>query len=237
MGIIPLMKKLLFSISLLGLGIIIGFSVASSQKTKNEVTQNAGMEQSVIDFFSQPTIGRLAVNLNPEYGSTIIDAEPIWTLPEEPDEDFPTGHLDGIKPFDENEGFDNLPLFSQSEDPNAPPKWRETVFDIDGDYIPEKIMINNLTMTSQPHLIRIVKDDMVVFEFAGSVVSVEEVYGNQPWGKELYQPGFILTTQTWQQQNGHRVRYVISDDGGIVPLWQQRHAGIEFVDSVVDGAS
>jgi hypothetical protein len=68
----------------------------------------------------------------------------------------------------------------------------------------------------------------VVFENAGSFVGVEEIYGNNPpMGREIHKPGFILTSETWQDRNGFRVRYVVKDDGSIEPLWQQRHAGIE----------
>lgn len=237
-----MIKTVLYSILLLFIGGLIGYSTASYQqetavsnlKKQQETTSDqktASVPESIANFFSEPTEGRLSVELDPNYNFTIsMDAVPIYTLPEPPSPDLPTGHIDGLKPFDEYEGYEGIALYSQEffalpRDPG----WQVQEFNIDHDRSPEQIMINSLTMTSQPHLVRIVKNDMVVFEYAGSVVGVEEIYGNKntPPGHDIHKPGFILTSETWQDRNGFRVRYVVKDDGSIEPLWQQRHAGIE----------
>lgn len=225
--IITIMRR---SLLLICVSLIVGFLFGSSKnglpQTKTEPDGN--LHPEIVRFFSEPVQGTLSVELDPAYGSTVVDAEPIWSLPEKPDDELPTGNLNGFKVFDENEGWNGDPLYPQFDNPKNSPDWETKDIDIDGDGKTEQIMINSLAMTSQPHLIRIAKNDMVVFEYAGSVVDVEETYGNEDWGKEMYLPGFILTTQVWQDRNGLRVRYVIDEDGTIRPLWQQRHAGIEL---------
>jgi hypothetical protein len=236
-----MIKTILYSISLLFIGGLIEHSIVSYQQetvasnlNKQQETicdqKTANVQGSIAKFFSQPMEGRLKVELDPKYNFTIsMDAVPIYTLPEPPDTDLPTGHIDGLKPFDEYEGYNGIALYSQQYATHPrDPGWQVQEFNIDHDRAPEQIMINSLTMTSQPHLVRIVKNGMVVFEYAGSVVGVEEIYGNNPpMGREIHKPGFILTSETWQDRNGFRVRYVVKDDGSIEPLWQQRHAGIE----------
>jgi len=218
------------SLLLICVSLIVGFLFGSS---KNDLLQiktepDSSLPPEIVRFFSEAVQGTLSVELDPAYGSTVVDAEPIWSLPEKPDDELPRGNLNGFKVFDENEGWGDDPLYSQMFEANNSPDWTINEIDIDGDGKAEQVMINSLGMTSQPHLIRIVKNDMVVFEYAGSVVDIEETYGNADWGKEMYLPGFILTTQVWQDKNGLRVRYVIDEDGTIRPLWQQRHAGIKF---------
>lgn len=215
------------SLLLICLSLIIGFLFGKIKYDVRESSPTNTINPEIARFFSEPVKGTLSIELDPSYGSTIVDAEPIWSLPEKPDQDLPKGDLNGIKVFDENEGWDGDPLYSQFDNPKNSADWETSDIDIDGDGEAEQIMINSLAMTSQPHLIRIVKNNMVVFEYAGSVVDIEEIYGNEDWGKDMYPPGFILTTQIWQDKNGLRVRYVIDEDGIIRPLWQQRHAGIE----------
>jgi len=230
------MKKMIAFIFLsLILGGVVGYYFGKTNSVgrdnivrKEPIPQQTTVEQSIADFYSHPIIGRIAVKLDPKYGNTIIDAEPIWSLPEPPDKEFPSGNMNSIRPFDVNEGLGGLPLYSQMDDPTQPPNWKVSEIDIDNDGKPEKIMINSITMTSQPHLVRIVKNNKIIFEFSGSVLGIENVHGNHPRERGFYKPGFILTTQVWQDQNGQRVRYVVNEDGSIEPLWQQRHAGIEF---------
>jgi len=131
-------------------------------------------------------------------------------LPEQSTDNFPTDNMSEIKPFDENKGADGLTLVSD---------WKIKDIDINDDGVDEKVMTNSIGIGSAPQLVRIVKDDMVIFEDVGSVVGIEKAY---------YKDGFILTTEVWQDKNGKRIRYIIEGDGTIVPLWQQRHAGIKI---------
>lgn len=224
-------KYLVISLFTLLLGFSSGYYLGTEKKQEIQVTseEKAEIYPSIENFFKYPILGRIQVKIDESYGNTIVmDAEPMMTLPETPDSRFPKGSIKGIKQFDKNEGFDGEPLYSQMFEPNNEPDWKESVLDIDGDGVQEKIMFNSLGMTSQPHIVRILKNNDVIFEFSGSVVGINEVYGNEPSGNRIYPPGFILTTQIWQDRNGYRVRYIIQEDGTIEPLWQQRHAGIEI---------
>lgn len=182
------------------------------------------IDDAIAEFLREPVKGRIDVALDYKYSSSLADTKPLWTPPEAPASDLPTGDMNGLKPFDEYEGYGDRPLFSQMFDEPKAPGWIVKEIDIDGDGKPEKAMINSLSMTSQPHLLRIVKDNKVVFEYSGSVVDIEEVY-DRP--SEIYPPGFLLTSQVWQLQNGFVARYITEKNGKIVPLWQQRHAGFE----------
>lgn len=203
------MKKTLL---LVLISLIIGFFIGKSVNNTpvNDVEPSLALHPEIVRFFSEPVLGTLDIEIDPSYFSTIIDAEPLWSLPEQPSDDLPTGNMSGIKPFDENEGAYDLTLISD---------WKIKNIDINDDGVDEKVMTNSIGIGSAPQLVRIVKDDMVIFEHVESVVGIEEAY---------YKDGFILTTEVWQDKNGKRIRYIIEEDGTIVPLWQQRHAGIKI---------
>lgn len=215
-----LLLPILFSLII---GIIIGVNI-SKQFSENPINSNK-ISPGLVRFFTEPILRVADVDL-PTYGLTLVDAEPIWSLPEEPSEEFPKGSIHGIKPFNENELVDGMQFISQIDDPSAPANWQIKEIDIDGDGVSEQVMINEFLQTNKPHVIRIVKDGLVVFEFHDNMVNVEEVLGNESWGGDEFQPGFVLTTNMWQDKSGYRVRYVVEEDGTIRPLWQQRHAGL-----------
>lgn len=234
-----MIKNIAYSILLLTIGGIIGYflqnintviteenkasveKIATRTNTELIEKNKAHLEEAVADFFSEEVTGRLSLSDDyfDLYKNTLSDMNPIWTLPEEPNSDLPIGDLKGFKTFDPNEGWGEYRLYSQMFDPSQPPKWKESSMDIDSDGVAEKIMINNMIMTGQPHLIRIVKNERVVFEFTGESVAIKEVSGRS---------GFLISRQRWQDQNGVIIRYVIDEDGLIKPLWQQRHIGIEL---------
>lgn len=205
------MKK---TLSIILISITIGFFVGKSVNNTpaNDVEPSYTLHPEIVRFFSEPVKGTLAIDMGKDvsYMLTLIDSEPLWSLPEEPTDDLSTGNMSGIKPFDENEGADGLTPISD---------WKIKDIDINDDGVNEKVMTNSIGIGSVPQLVRIVKDDMVIFEHVGSVVGIEEAY---------YKDGFILTTEVWQDKNGKRIRYIIEEDGTIVPLWQQRHAGIKI---------
>lgn len=199
---------------LIGLiSLIIGFFVGKNVNNTpvNDIELSYSLHPEIQRFFSEPTIGTLDIELDPIYGSTVIDAEPLYSLPEKPDSDLPTGNIQGIKPFDRT--LNQSDLFTIRD-------YMEKSMDIDGDDEMEKVAYFSTGVGSVPQMLQIVKNDQVVFEMEGSSLEAVETYGNKP--------GFILTTQIWQDKNGFRVRYVVDEDGTIKPLWQQRHAGIKI---------
>ena len=119
--------------------------------------------------------------------------------------------MTGLKPFDKDEGSRGFNLLAE---------WEIKNIDINDDGIDEQAMTNSIGLSGFPQLVRIVKDGMIIFEFEGAQVGIENVYTEKP--------GFILTAQVWQEKSGKRVRYIMEEYGTIVPLWQQRHAGIRY---------
>ncbi len=216
------------SLLLICVSLIIGYVVGSraNQKISESPISDNNVTPGLVRFFNEPVLDTAGIEV-PDYGLTIADAEPLWSLPEEPSDKFPKGNIHGIRPFIENEGLDGNPQSSQIDDSNRLVNLRTKEIDIDEDGIAEQAMFNDLyLMSNEPHLIRIVKDGMVVFEFQDQMVNIEKVYGNKTWGGDEYQPGFVVTTNMWQDKSGYRVRYVVDKDGTIKPLWQQRHAGL-----------
>lgn len=201
-------KTLLIVLTSLIIGFFIGKNIKNS--SPNPVLPLT-VDPKIVSFFSLQVTKTLEIELDPSYSSTLFDAEPLWSLPEQPTADLPTGNMSGLKPFDENEGSNGFDLLVE---------WQIKNIDINGDDIDEQAMTNGIGLSGFPHIVRIVKDNMVVFEFEGTRVEIEDVTGEKP--------GFILTTQIWQQESGKRVRYIIEDDGTIVPLWQQRYAAIKY---------
>lgn len=204
------MKKTLIIVLI---SLIIGFFIGKSvnNSSSKPAVPSLTVDPEIVRFFSLQVTRTLEIELDPSYSSTLFDAEPLWSLPEQPTADLPTGNMSGLKPFDENEG-------SSGFDPLI--EWQINNIDINGDDIDEKAMINGIGLSGFPHIVRIVKDNMVVFEFEGTRVGIENVSGEKP--------GFILTSEIWQEESGKRVRYIIEEDGKIVPLWQQRYAAIKY---------
>lgn len=205
-----MIKTILLTVFALVVGILLGSNITQNRGINQAITVDSKVHPEIERFFSEPILGTLDIKLDSNYESTLIDAKPIFSLPETPEENLPTGHIDGLKPFDLNEGADGLTLLRD---------WDVVEFDIDGDDIAEEIMTNSIGTSDAPQLVRIVKNNSVIFEFVGPMVGVEEVYSKS---------GFILTTQDWRSKNGIQVRYVVDDVGTIKPLWQQRHAGVKF---------
>lgn len=146
----------------------------------------------------------------------------LYSLPEPPDPELPKGNLnDRSRRFDEREGWGGDPLYDLMFDPNADVRWKEKLIDIDGDGEMERALTTHMIMTSGPHLLRIVKDGYVIFEYARANISVE--------AGEV--GGFVLKyLDNWQYLDGAIVRYIVDEDGIIRPLWQQRSCGLEFED-------
>lgn len=214
-------KKLtLFAIIILSVffGYLIGIRKVSLMGRSVELTT---LEPPVMEFFSGKQDCRLLLQDTNDLSikDTLFGAK-LYSLPEPPDTDLPHGNLDSQKMFDENEGYEDDPLYSQMFESNSPPNWFEVSIDIDGDLEPERALTNNLAMTQGPHLLRIVKDERVVFEYVGAGVSIEPAFNGKP--------GFFLRFDNdWQSENGILVRYVVSENGSIEPVWQQRHCGFE----------
>jgi hypothetical protein len=209
-----LLVLLILSSFFLGRVSVLGNSIFGNKTSSSleEMTlAPTSLNPEIERFFSESTMGMLDIELDPSYGSTIIDAMPLYSLPEKPDSDFPTGDIQSIKSFDRT--LNQSDLFTIRDH-------MEQRIDIDGDGEKEKIVYFSTGVGSVPQMLQIVKNDRVVFEMEGSSLAVVEVYGNEG--------GFILTTQIWQDKNGERVRYVVDEDGIIKPLWQQRHAGISL---------
>lgn len=222
--IITVMRR---SLLLICVSLIIGFLFGSTRnnipQTKTEPDGSPRPESlhpEIIRFFSEPVRGRLDIEPDPAYGSTVVDAMPLYSLLEKPDSDFPTGDIHSKKPLSRTLDQDN---FFTIRD------YMEQQIDIDGDDKKEKIVyFSTGAGSSIPQMLQIVKNGLVVFEIEGSSLAVEEAYGGKDLGQDMYGPGFILTTQASQDRNGFRVRYLIDKDGIIRPLWQQRHAGLKF---------
>lgn len=149
-----------------------------------------------------------------------LDEAVIYSIPEAPNVYLPTGNInDKNRLFDRSKGTDERPLFEYSDYPGG---WDEKEIDIDGDGKAEKVMRAFLSMTRAPHLLRIVKDGYIVFEFVDQMVDAEIVNGK---------PGFLLTYDNdWLYGDGMAVRYVVEDSGLIKPVWQQRHCGLRYPD-------
>jgi len=204
------MKKTLLIILI---SFIIGFFIGKSVNNtpSKPIVPDLTLHPEIVRFFSLQVTRTLEIELDPSYSSTLFDAEPLWSLPEQPTADLPTGNMSGLKPFDKDEGSDGLDPLTE---------WQIKNIDINRDSIDEQAMTNGIGLSGFPHIVRIVKDNMVVFEFEGTRVGIEDVSSKKP--------GFILTTQIWQEGSGKRVRYIIEEDGAIVPLWQQRYAAIRY---------
>lgn len=208
----------LVTVLFLVLGGFIGYSLGlrvNLNASKSTPTTEAN--RPINQFLSEPMVGRLKVDVPEEYRDTLVDAQSIYALPEQPSANDPTGNIKGLKPFDMNEAFGELSL-------SVPESIESRVFseveiDIDNDQRPEKAIFYTVTGAGALHFLRMVKDDKVIFEYMGSALNVNQVHG--------LTPGFVISTETPQDRNGYRIRYIINEDGIIVPLWQQRYIGIE----------
>ncbi len=92
--------------------------------------------------------------------------------------------------------------------------WDSINFDVDGDGKPEDILTANVSMNHTPHVLRIVKDDFVVFKYEGAGVYAEAVNDNN---------GFILgETIDWNKNQTRRTYYEFKD-GRFIPTWYQEN--------------
>lgn len=200
------------------MGGLIGYSYGYRTGIQSVIKTPSSEEKSTVEkFFEEPEIGRLKVDVPEEYTDSLVDAEAIYALPEKPSNNEPTGNIKGLKPFNLGEDLGELSLtIPESIESRV---LSETEIDIDNDQKPEKAILYTVTGAGSLNFLRMVKNDKVIFEYMGSGISIHNAYGHPN--------GFVLSTETWQIRNGKRIRYVIKDDGLIVPLWQQRYIGIE----------
>ena len=92
--------------------------------------------------------------------------------------------------------------------------WTETKFDVDADHKPESILTANIAMNHTPHVLRIVKDNFVIFKYEGAGVYAAQVDNND---------GFILTeTLDWNKNLTKQTRYDY-DSGKFIPIWYQEN--------------
>ncbi len=97
--------------------------------------------------------------------------------------------------------------------------WTETNFDVDSDGSDERILTANVAMNHTPHVLKIVKDDYVIFEYEAAGISVEEVEDND---------GFLLwETIDWIKDIRKATRYEYNSGritgGGFTPVWYREN--------------
>jgi hypothetical protein len=112
-------------------------------------------------------------------------------------------------PFNPNEPPEGQTFYKHSADEKV---WTETNFDVDQDGKPERILTANTAMNHTPHILRIVKDDFVVFKYDGAGVYAVPAEDND---------GFILIqTVDWNKNLKRQTRYD-HDAGKFIPIWYQ----------------
>ena len=90
--------------------------------------------------------------------------------------------------------------------------WSEADFDVDADGLPEKILTAKVAMNHTPHVVKIVKDGFVIFQYEGAGVNAQQVEGNN---------GFILMeTLDWDKDIRKRTRLNF-ENGKFIPVWYE----------------
>ncbi|OGG02403.1 hypothetical protein A2Z33_05070 [Candidatus Gottesmanbacteria bacterium RBG_16_52_11] len=115
------------------------------------------------------------------------------------------------EPFDPTKAPEGSEFYMLS---NQSSPWTKESFDVDGDGDPEDIMTANLAMNHTPHLLKIVRDNKVIFEAEGANIYAEAVEDGD---------GFVLgLTTDWNTNQTKRTMYEYKDVG-FMPTWYQEN--------------
>lgn len=90
-------------------------------------------------------------------------------------------------------------------------------FDVDKDGKKEKIVAADTAMNRTPHLLKIIKNNKVIFEAEGTSISAGEASDHNGF--------FLYQTIDWNNGEYRRTKYVY-DNGKFIPVWNQTRCDV-----------
>lgn len=174
---------------------------------KKDISWNNGNELTTKGKYTLDNPDELFVSLLPEFKSVDEAIQSCRVV-----ERKLATNIEAIsEPFDPNKPPEGQKFYKYSADEDV---WTETNFDVDADGAPERILTANTAMNHTPHVLRIVKNNNVIFKAQGANIEAIEVSNHK---------GFILQETTdWNKGLIKRTKYNY-DNGKFIPAWYQEN--------------
>lgn len=200
------MKKITIVILLVSLGYILALYI-SPKANKNQVQTVVQEHKEECPYFVDQAFPAEYIKSN-RFGEVTIQQPPVLLKDTRDVEVINKEFKPYIPP--ENESFYTIP------DGSYP--WAEVgSYDVDKDGNKEKIITANTAMNHTPHLIKILKNNRVIFEAEGANIAISEVNDHNGF--------FLEKTLDWIEWHSQIIRY-INNNQKFIPVWQQDICGV-----------
>lgn len=202
-------KRIIVCFSLVILVFVFGYLVSSYQN-RNLITDN-NKQGSLV---KSPCPYKIGANFPKEYLANWVGETTVSYPPELIN---PRPEVSVIKK--EFKPYEPPPNSSFYTIPQGAYPWSEVgSFDVDKDNQKEKIIVADVAMNHTPHLLKILKDNRIIFEAQGANIWVQEEVSSHN--------GFLLSqTIDWNTSEYQKTRYIY-DNGKFIPVWNQTSCGI-----------